>query len=90
MGSFSIVTTYDFPTAIISLVRIMAVIFALFMASTMLHGHELKRHTGGNHDRHAQAHGVFHDGLIGVIISLAVATLAPSVIRTIFTLANLA
>lgn len=90
MGNVSVVTTYDLPTAIISVVRILAVIFALFMASTMLHGHELKKHTGGNHDRHAVAHGVFHDGLVGVIISLAVAAAAPSFIKTIFSITNLA
>jgi L-asparagine transporter-like permease len=90
VGNVSVVTTYDLPTAVISLVRILAVVIALFMASTMLHGHELKRHTGGNHERHAAAHGIFHDGLIGVIISLAVAVAAPHLLKTVFTLANLA
>lgn len=85
-----IITTYDLPTAVASVIRIVAIVFMFFMAASALHGHELKRHTGGNHDRHATAHGVFKEGLIGVIVSLTVAMAAPPLIQAAFSLTNLA
>jgi hypothetical protein len=90
MGGVSIVTTYNLPSAIISVVRLLAVILALFMMALAIHGHELKKHTGGNDDRQKAANAAFSDALMGAVIAIVIAAAAPIIISKAFNLTNLA
>jgi uncharacterized membrane protein len=90
MGGVSIVTTYALPSAITSVVRILAAFVALFMTAMAFHGHELKKHTGGNADRQKAAEAALSDALMGLFIAIVIAVAAPVIISKAFNLTNLA
>jgi hypothetical protein len=92
-GAFSggpvIVSHFTFAAAVTSVVRIIAGIFALFMATKAAHGYFMVERDGGNIDKLKTAQEVLHGGLTGLVITLAIVSFGGFAVEGAFGLIGL-
>jgi hypothetical protein len=82
-------TAFGFPDIIIAVLRVVTVVFALFMAATAVHGWVLGKHHGGSMDGKKVADGTFRQGARGFVVAVALAAIAKPLVLSVFGLAGM-